>query len=518
MSESAACSKSTLIRPGSTRDSLHDVRRRDPLAIETMGRFATRRLLPLLVIPASCSEVAPEASLPNIVLIVADDLGYSDLGCTGSADIRTPHIDSLAADGVLFTSAYVSASVCSPSRAGMLTGRYQQRFGHEDNLGPTAFLDSMTGLPVGEKTIGDLLKASGYVTGIVGKWHLGVEPHFHPFERGFDEFYGFLQGGHDYFSNLANGPLVDGTTCVDVPEYLTRALTTRAVEFVEGHHDRPFFLYLSYNAVHTPYQAPEEDLDRVQAEGDEERRIYAAMVEVMDAGVGSLLEKLEEHGLAENTLVVFLSDNGGVVRKDSPARNGSFRGGKSTLFEGGIRVPLIMKYPARYPSGTRFDDPVTALDLLPTFGGLSAASHVWPVTLDGVDLTPFVAGEARERPHDVLLWRRLDDFAIRRGDHKLVRQGQGPPKLFDLALDPQESLDIASDNAELVRQLLERYEQWDDQLAEPLWLKAEQLERKEKGIGRREPHPTAWLDGFERIELESFGRESRRASDSGGKQ
>lgn len=402
---------------------------------------------------------------PNIVLIVSDDQGYADVGCYGCKDIPTPHLDSLARDGVRFTDGYVSCPVCSPTRAGLMTGRYQQRFGHETNPGRVP----QRGLPTTQITLADLLKAAGYATGAVGKWHLGMTPKFHPQRRGFDEFFGFLSGAHSYLDAAADSanPIYRGAKVVDEKEYLTDAFTREAVAFIDRHRRRPFFLYLAYNAVHRPMHATEKYLSRCAKISDRTRRTYAAMLTAMDDGIGAVLGKLKEAGLERDTLVFFFSDNGG------PAANGSnnhpLRGRKGSMFEGGIRVPFLIKWPRRVPAGVIYRRPVISLDVLPT----TVAAAGWKLPkdrqLDGVNLLPYLMGKNPASPHDILFWRMRQNRAVRKGNWKLVRSKAGPAQLFDLSKDIAETKDLASEKPAVVKELSQALAKWEAQMAPPLW-------------------------------------------------
>jgi arylsulfatase A-like enzyme len=289
----------------------------------------------------SHSAAAAERRQPNIVVIVADDLGYADIGVHGGKDIPTPNIDALAAGGINFRDAYVSGPYCSPTRAGLLTGRYQQRFGHEFNL-PETFLTRMgAGLPLSEVTMADLLKANGYRTALFGKWHLGRGDKFHPMARGFDEFFGFLGGDHSYLDTEAAGsnPLLDGRKVVAETSYLTDAFADRAVEFIKRQKSRPFFLYLAFNAVHTPMQATDMYLARFKHIADKKRRTYAAMLSAMDDGIGKTLAALRTEGLEESTLIFFFGDNGGPTMAGTTVNgssNAPLRGSKRQTWEGGF--------------------------------------------------------------------------------------------------------------------------------------------------------------------------------------
>lgn len=418
-------------------------------------------------------------SRPNIVFLVADDMGYADAGFHGCKDIPTPHIDSLAAGGVRFTNGYVTGLYCSPTRAGLLTGRYQQRFGHETNAGGPG-----GGLPVSETTIADRLKAAGYVTGAVGKWHLGSAPEFHPLRRGFDEFFGFLPGAHTYFAQ-GRPTILRGTESVDEREYLTDAFGREAVAFIEQHKEQPFFLYLAFNAVHTPMEATDERLAKFASIEDRTRRTYAAMLYAMDEAIGRVLETLKSRGLDEKTLVVFFSDNGGPTMPGTTINgsiNAPLRGSKRTTLEGGVRVPFVLRWKGRLPAGKIYDHPVIQLDLLPTALAAAGVEVVPEWKLDGVDLLPYLLGEKPGKPHDTLYWRMNQQMAIRQGDWKLVRydpavdsgetsrgdrSSVSPARLYNLAADIGESNDLAATEPARLQQLQAAWDAWNAQLPEP---------------------------------------------------
>jgi arylsulfatase len=407
---------------------------------------------------------------PNILLFVADDLGYGDLGCHGGKQIPTPHIDSLAAHGVRCTSGYVTCPVCSPTRAGLLTGRYQQRFGHEFNPGPPTAAPVNFGLPLSEKTLADRLKSLGYTTGMVGKWHLGFKPDYHPLSRGFDEYFGFLGGAHSYVNAKADGanPIMRGRDTIDEKEYLTDAFTREATAFISRHKDQPFFLYLTYNAVHAPMQAPEKYRSRFAGIENERRRTYAAMLSAMDDGIGRVLETLRREGLEKDTLVLFISDNGGPPRANA-SQNTPLSGAKGTVMEGGIRVPFLVQWRGKLPEGKVYDAPVMSLDIVPTAVAAAGGEIDVGARLDGVNLLPHLPANESKSPHDALFWRFGDARAIRAGDWKLIRQGTSPPQLFNLASDIGESKNQAAEKPDIARDLETRLMKWDSQLAQPLW-------------------------------------------------
>ena len=413
---------------------------------------------------------------------MTDDQGYADVGFNGSTDIPTPGIDRIASNGVVFSSGYVSFAVCGPSRAGLITGRYQDRFGFARNplLAPK---DSTMGLPLSEETMADLLKKAGYRTGAIGKWHLGAHPSLVPNKRGFDEFYGFLSGGHQYFpekwvlNDLSEArdqwdgyktKLLKNDERVNEQEYLTDALSREALNFVNNNADQPFFLYLAYNAPHAPMQATEKYLSRFPEIKDEKRRTYAAMVSAVDDGVGALLDLLKTLNIEENTLVFFLSDNGGPT-KDNGSNNKPLRGFKGDFFEGGIRVPFALQWKGQVPSGQRYDAPIISLDIFATAASLA---NVKPKNeLDGVDLIPYLTGNKKGIPHEELYWRNYNAnrFAIRSGDSKMIMQ-PNQNFLFDLSKDLSESKNQFSIQEALAKKLSEKLEAWKKQLMDPIFL------------------------------------------------
>jgi len=418
--------------------------------------------------PRTAAAAAASERPPNVVVIVSDDAGYADFSFQGSREVATPSLDELAGRGVRCTSAYVTASVCSPSRAGLLTGRYQQRFGHERNVPPR--YSEENGLPTEEVLLSDLLREEGYRTIALGKWHLGYAPHFHPLARGFDDYWGFLQGSRSYWpieGTRLNRLLRDREPVEERFEYLTDALGEEAAHYVEAHRERPFFLYLAFNAVHTPMHARPDVLEELPSVEPKRRRQLVAMTISLDRAVGRLLAALREHGLERDTLVVFVNDNGGATNNAS--LNAPLRGTKGTPFEGGLRVPMLISWPARLPQGLVYDPPVSTLDVLPTALAAAGRQDPAPNALDGVDLLPFLSGEVEGRPHETLFWRRGAHRAVRDGDWKLVLQEDGEPMLFDLAADPGESHDLAVDEPERLAALVGKLEAWEAELIEPRW-------------------------------------------------
>jgi len=420
-------------------------------------------------------SLAAEATKPNILLIVGDDMGYADVGFHGCRDIPTPHLDALAASGVRFTNGYVSGPYCSPTRAGLMTGRYQTRFGHEFNP------SGNQGLPVAETTLANRLKAAGYVTGLVGKWHLGTLPEMHPQQRGFDEFYGFLGGAHSYFQPAG---ILRGNTQVDELDYTTDAFGREAVAFIERHQAEPWFLYLSFNAVHTPMDATEDRLAKFSGIKDKQRRIYAAMMLAMDDAIGAVLQKVAAAGLEQDTLVMFISDNGGPTMPGvtvNGSRNDPLRGSKRTTLEGGIRVPFVVAWPGRVKPGL-YDQPVIQLDLHVTALACAGVDVQPQWQLDGVDLLPLLSGEKTGTPHEALYWRFGQQMAIRAGDWKLVRydsnadtltgarnQGVTAAKLYRLSDDIGETKDLGGAMPDKVQELQAKWDAWNATLVAPLW-------------------------------------------------
>ncbi len=438
-----------------------------------IGRCGSRRAFLLSTVAAPAS-LAAAGRRPNIILILADDLGSADVGFHGCRDIPTPNLDRLAAGGVRFTNGYVSHAFCSPTRAGIMTGRYQQRFGHENNpiYNPG---DEVAGLPTDEVTLPQVLKSAGYATGMVGKWHLGAAPALHPLRRGFSEMYGFLGGGHDYFKTQLEGeareyliPIHRDGRPEALTEYLTDALSREAASFIRRHRADPFFLYLAYNAPHTPQQATDKYLSRFAGIQDSKRRLYAAMLSALDDGVGEVLATLRELKLESDTLVFFLSDNGGPIGVNGSS-NAPFRGAKGTPFEGGIRVPFVMRWPRRLPAGRVIHHPVMSLDILPTAAASAGADPPGGRRLDGVNLLPLASGKAAAQPHARLFWRQGGSaaFAVREGRYKLVKPADGDVQVFDLEADASETTDLAASRPELRDRLLAAWQEWNRELIPP---------------------------------------------------
>jgi arylsulfatase A-like enzyme len=415
-------------------------------------------------------ETPKQNNKPNVILIVADDLGYGELTCQGyTKDIPTPNIDSIARRGVRFTNGYVSCPVCSPTRAGLLTGRYQQRFGHEFNPGGANRASPNFGLPLTETTLPARLKREGYATGMVGKWHLGFRRGYRPRGRGFDEFFGFLAGAHPYVQGgNAAAAILRGNRPVVERDYLTDAFRREALAFIERHKDQPFFLYLPFNAVHAPLQATATYQQRFPRISDPKRLTFAAMLSALDDAVGAVLKKVEDLGMLDNTLVVFISDNGGPTLRTTSG-NGPLRGFKTEVYEGGIRVPFLLAWKkGGIPEGRVFDKPVLSLDIVPTVMAAVGARIEPGEKLDGVDLLPFLTDKNTAVPHEALFWRFGARHAVRRGDWKLVRMGR-ERGLFNLAADIGETNDLSAQEPEIVRELTAAWSNWNSELKPPLW-------------------------------------------------
>ena len=417
----------------------------------------------------AAAPLAAADTKPNIVLLFADDLGIADLGCYGGKEIPTPNIDSIARNGVRFTDGYVSCPYCSPTRAGLMTGRYQTHFGHEFNPGPAEQAVDNFGLPLTETAMPKRLKDLGYRTGIFGKWHLGYREAYRPLNRGFDEFYGFLGGAHSYLNAKADSanPIYDGDNQVESVEYTTDEFARRAVSFIDANKDRPFFLYVPFNAVHGPLESLKKYEDRFKSVTDPRRRTYSAMLSALDDNVGLVLKALERHKLTNNTLVVFLSDNGGPTQGNT-SRNDPLRGVKAQVYEGGFHIPFMMQWPGHVPKGKVYSDPVIALDLLPTFTAVAGGKPNASWKLDGVNLLPFVEGKDKGKPHERLFWRFGQQWAMREGDWKLVSMG-GPPELYNLRADIGESKDLSNAEKSRVQSMSAAWEAWNKNNRPPLW-------------------------------------------------
>lgn len=469
-----------------------------------------------LLVPAVAA--AQEDRPPNVVLILADDLGYNDISLHGNTRVRTPNIDSIGTGGVWFSRGHTTAPMCSPSRAGLLTGRYQQRFGFEFVAGPTQMFlglaggpervvanggvlvdipperripQSEMGIPPSTTNLAELLKASGYATGVVGKWHVGEGPKYSPLNRGFDYavwasqvLYGreddpamtkaklpwdsidkFLWRMLRFSINREDGP--------HQPEVdMTTYQANEAVQFIEQNKDDPFFLYVPFFAPHTPLQAPKRYYDRLEHIADHKTRVYYAMIECMDDAVGRILGKLRAEGLEENTIVIFASDNGAAGYTRIPNTNQPFRGSKLTYYQGGVVVPYLMRWPKGLPAGTAIHAPVSLMDIYPTVAAAVGAQIPAGQSLDGVNLIPFIKGEDKRAPHNALVWRAGATRAVLHGDYRLIIDDtQGISRLYNITRDVGERHDLTQGEAAQALKLKGILEEIESGFTDPRWMR-----------------------------------------------
>jgi arylsulfatase A-like enzyme len=428
-----------------------------------MGMMLRREVLAGLVGSWAVSQTRRRP--PNIVLILADDLGYGDLASYGSKINSTPNLDALAARGVRFTDFHSSGAVCSPTRAGLLTGRYQQRCGIPDVLLAAGPRDR--GLDASEMTFSRLLKSAGYTTAVFGKWHLGYDRRFYPDKHGFDESRGFSSGNVDYVSHVDQTGRPDwwhNTKLAPEEGYATELITSHSVRFIEDNRLRPFCLYIAHAAVHYPYQAPGEAPERVAGKAPGRRRppsqeVYRNMLTSMDNGVGKVMDALRRTGVERDTLVLFLSDNGATAA----GSNGELRGTKATLWEGGHRVPAIACWPQHIPAGRTSEAVAISLDIMPTLLAAAGLSPPRGRRLDGVNLLPHLAFN-RPVEERTLFWAHGKQRAVRKGRWKLVKLPESAAKLFDLTSDSGESNDLAAMQPEMVASMLSRLAQWEKEV------------------------------------------------------
>lgn len=434
-----------------------------------------RNLQILLVQIACILSLHSVCARPNIIIILTDDQGWGDVGFNGCTDIPTPNLDKLASDGVVAHAGYAAHPYCSPSRAGLMTGRYQHRFGHENN---TTYSQENpdSGLPLDQTTIADVLRDNGYRTCAIGKWHLGDHEKYWPTKRGFDEWFGFYGGGMSFWGEpkkgrpdsgvLRNGEIVP----LDQLSYLTDDFTDEAIRFITNNKDRPFLVYLAYNAPHAPIQATREYLEKVEHIQDGDRAAYAAMVVGVDAGVGRIVQTLKSEGLYDNTLTFYYSDNGGHTHS---ARSEPFRGHKGMLFEGGIRVPFSITWPSGIPAGKRIDEPVISLDIFPTILAAAGIGKPDDLELDGINLLPHLnSGNSRWNLERNLHWRYSDGagYALRQGRYKMVFSGYKKKfYLFDMEKDPYEHIDLSTVYPEKLETMKTVHAEWNRQLINGLW-------------------------------------------------
>ncbi|MFM1802630.1 MAG: Arylsulfatase precursor [Planctomycetota bacterium] len=419
-----------------------------------------------------CLQTYTQAAQPNILVIVSDDHGYADVGFQGCKDIPTPNLDQLAKEGVHCTNGYVSHPFCSPTRAGLMTGRYQHRFGHENNpfYDPN---DHAEGLPMSETLLPAHLAKAGYQTGWIGKWHLGAAPEFRPENRGFSETFGFIGGGHKFLNWTVNNkieysvPIERNGKPETVTEHLTTAFGREAASFVTKHKSQPWFLYLAFNAPHTPHEPTPERLERFASIENPVRRKYAAQVSLMDDAIGEALSALKATGQDTNTLVFFFSDNGGPISVNG-SQNNPLRGAKGDVFEGGMRVPFVVKWPAKLKSSGVYDQPVSSLDVFAT--ALAVAGQPMPTdkVYDSVNLIPYFTGENAGSPHENLFWRTTRQlWAVRSGDWKLVRGVGQSDQIFNLKSDIGEERNLMANQPQESEALAKELEKWDKALMKP---------------------------------------------------
>lgn len=465
----------------------------------------------------------PDTLRPNIILITVDDLGMADCSLYGEGDISTPHIEQLGAEGVIFDNAYTTSPVCAPSRAAMITGRYQHRFGFEftmqerylknrlEYIGFKYFINSEPwvakwatsvpnaeaihdqGLPLSEITLAEILKKNGYKTGIVGKWHLGWSKKKQPAAFGFDEQYGFFHSHSLYspegtegivdqkndsdwtdsyiWSGQRNGAHAIFRNGIEIEEkgYLTDRITDESIAFMSEHKEHPFFLWISYNAPHTPLQAPRDYVDQFSDIKDPVKRIYRAMISNLDDNLGRLMKYMADQNLADKSLIFFISDNGGAEYTHT-TDNGRYEGGKNTEFEGGVKVPMIIRLPGGKAVNNRYPYMVSSMDIFATAIACAGIEMMPGRELDGINLLPYLMGENKMPPHEYLFWQRGISKVVRNNEYKLVMNDyMGIEILYDLRENKYENPDVASSNPEVVNELKQAYQKWEQLHKPPMW-------------------------------------------------
>ena len=420
-------------------------------------------IIPFLIVTFSCTD-----SKPNILIILADDAGYSDFGFMGSDEIKTPNLDKLASDGVTFNNAYVSASVCSPSRAGLLTGMYQQRFGHECNLDS----DVNNSFDPNQITIAEALKTKGYRTGLIGKWHLGDKKQNHPLNNGFDYFWGFISGARNYFYNpseesrISVRNVVENNSPTKFDGYLTDVLGDKAVDFIEKNHqsNSPFFLFLSFNAPHTPMQAKKEVLEKFKYNP---RKVYASMMWSMDEAIGSVINELKENGQYNNTIIYFLSDNGATSSKSSSSPF-PFKGWKGNQYEGGIKTPMIMTWKNKIKPNTQFNGFISSLDIFKTSLEVSNVDKSSMKNADGKNIMISLNNKTIE--NEDLFWRKDKMATVRSGNYKLIRLNDTSTVLYNIKKNYYEDLDLKTKEPNTHDSLFKKLSNWEMSLIKPNWI------------------------------------------------
>ncbi len=460
---------------------------------------------------------------PNIILITVDDLGMADCSIYDEGDILTPNIERLGEEGIIFDNAYVTSPVCAPSRAAMITGRYQHRFGFEFTMHerylknqfeylafrylinsepwvakwtssvPDAEAIHNQGLPLSEITLAEILKKHGYDTGIMGKWHLGWSKEKQPAAFGFDEQYGFFNSHSLYspegtegivdqkieadwtdsyiWSGQRNGPHAIYRNGIEIEEkgYLTDRITEESITFMNDHKEDPFFLWISYSAPHTPLQAPSEYVDQFDTIEDPVKRVYRAMIANLDDNIGRLMDYLSDQNLVDNSIIFFISDNGGAEYTHT-TDNGRYEGGKNTEFEGGVKVPMIIRLPGKEAAGSRFSNMVSSMDIFTTSIAYAGIEMMPGRILDGVNLVPYITGENNKPPHEYLFWQRGISKVVRNNEYKLVmNEYSGDEILYDLKQNKYENPDVASDNPMIVNELKKAFKDWEKSNKPPMW-------------------------------------------------
>ncbi len=464
----------------------------------------------------------PGDSLPNIIVILVDDLGKHDISTYDPEGVPTPAIDKLAQNGIKFSSAYSTSSVCSPSRASLLTGRYQQRFGFERqpmnryprngmeywfvdrfiNTDPMQLVTPMSsptkkeiekqGIPPGEILLSEILQKRGYKTGIFGKWHLGFHESFIPNNRGFEEQYGFYEAftqydseddpgiinyRHDYFANKhiwrqkrkGSCAIRENDVVVDEKEYLTFSIADRACRFIETNRESPFFLYVPFSAPHTPFQVPLEYFEKFSHVKDENKRVYYGMISAMDDAIGEITRKLEAHGLTENTLIIFASDNGGATYTGA-TDNGPLKAGKFSQFEGGVNIPMIFSWKGVLPQGSVYPHPVSLMDVFATAISVAGCKLPGDRSYDGIDLVPYIQSVSLDQPHPTLFWRTDFNKAVRQDHWKLIwNERDNQVFLYNLEIDPSEQSNLFTKHHKKTEELKKKIIEWETEMKDPLW-------------------------------------------------
>ncbi len=401
----------------------------------------------------------------NILVILMDDMGYNDVGFMGSKDILTPNIDQLATSGMVFTDAHLAGNTCSPSRASIQTARYQQRFGHYNNLPPKD-----KGMDPAETTMGQAFQKPGYKTYYIGKWHLGDSDPYHPNQRGYDEFIGLLEGHRSYFRDEKEDKpgsaraIEHNAVPYDWEGYVTDVFTQCALDFLDEERDNPFFIFLSYTAHHAPMHAKEEHFEKFAGHP---RQKLAAMMWSAGEGIGCVLGKLDELNIRDNTLVFFISDNSGTMANNN--ENGPLKGFKGSKFEGGQHTPFIISWRDRIPAGSSFDGLISSMDIYPTAAAATGVDCTIGKPIDGVNLLPYIDGQVKGDPHRILFWQRSNEYAVRTGDYKLVGHKTHGWRLYNLEEDLGETNNVAQEKLELASRMLEEFNVWKEQLVESWW-------------------------------------------------